>query len=148
MVSWKLCGSTAEQRHVVKLVFADLSRLHVDKHCVRLRGDASHLVTLDNAAFEAGADDDTHGYYLNPTPRSHVIALRPYLKGSQLYTVLAHELGHYYGLSHRPRGLMAIATLKSTLPGLSTPSARLRQRIMKQLTTLLLHNQLKMLDQQ
>lgn len=98
----------------------------------RKNGPRCRQIIIDHSAFPP-QDGDHLGYHLRGE-RSNVIALRPGLTPSALYEVFAHELGHYYGLSHRKTGLMAPQGGERTWGKLTVA---LRQRVAGELAHLI-----------
>lgn len=147
---WYLEGGTSEQQQVIALVMQDLSKMTGDAHLCTTLSEHHRIrrrICVGDWAFDTGADDDAHGLYYEPSPRLHTVCLRPYLQGAQLYVVMAHELGHWYGLGHTKAGLMAVVTLQQNRTGTKWPTLRQRQRIMRQLMISIAKYSVKHLDE-
>jgi len=104
-------------------------------------GPRCRRIVISDDAF-GPADRDSVGYHLRGS-RSNLIALRPGLSPSTLYTVFIHELGHYFGLDHRPDGIMATHPETRSWGRLTVS---LRRRVTTELTQLLVMSATKCLE--
>lgn len=127
------------QLEVLRVLFADTESIL--GLVVRPREERAGLAIMFSSKDDSG-DNICHskwlGYYFDKQ-----IYLRPGLRGNELYAVALHELGHYYGLDHTRRGVMA-AVQNSCPPG--RLSVRYRRRCLRSFMGALLNNKLRRLS--
>lgn len=99
----------------------------------RANGPKCRRIVVGDFAFDPSNEGDVLGYHLQ-TPRTALIAVRPGLSPSQLYTVFLHELGHHFGLDHTTPGIMAPYPEQRTWKRLTLT---LRKRLTSELAQLL-----------
>lgn len=139
--SVNVVGATGQQMAALRTLFADLKALRLH---YRLREGAvsGHLniyfstVTVSDGQPVAPDGERWLGYYYF---EKREIYLHPSLQSRMVYLTALHELGHYWGLSHRKQGVM-IAHGKE----INSPlKLRDRRRWLNEVSRLLTAKQLK-----
>jgi hypothetical protein len=129
-------GGKPAQLEVLRVLFADIESIL--GLCVRPREERTGLAIYFSSRDEDGNNickSQWLGYYFDKQ-----IYLRPGLRGNELYAVALHELGHYWGLDHTRRGIMAAVQNSSPAGRLSV---KWRRRCLRSLMGALLRNKLR-----
>ena len=141
MVVFTLASGTPSERLVIRQALRDFALVSGRVVVARKNGPRSRRIVISDEAF-GPADHDSVGYHLKGK-RSDLIALRPGLPPSTLYTVFIHELGHYLGLELRAGRVMAP---RPETRGWGRLTRSLRRRVTTELTQLLLASAIKRLE--
>lgn len=132
-------GGKPSQLETLRVLFSDLENML--GLVIRVRDERTGLVVMFSTKDDNGesiCQSPWLGYYFDKQ-----IYLRPGLRGNELYAIALHELGHYYGLDHTRRGVMA-AVQNSCPPG--RLSVRYRRRCLRSFMGALLNNKLRRLQ--